>query len=191
MIRWRVVCALNVAMLMRCSDDGEPSGTAGRPMLDVLAGAGLCNIVVVVTRYFGGTLLGTGGLVRAYSGAVKAGLEENDKPAVQAGLEYAHNSGVFAGYWGSMLNYDPTDDTQSHGFEHDFYVGYGRELNEDWSYKSQITAYVYQGGGSVYNEDRSEKRRTTGVDFTHDVMYKDLRVGMSVLLSEILFVNCG
>lgn len=61
--------------LMRCSDDGEPSGTAGRPMLDVLTGAQLCNIVVVVTRYFGGTLLGTGGLVRAYSGAVKAGLE--------------------------------------------------------------------------------------------------------------------
>ena len=61
--------------LMRCSDDGEPSGTAGRPMLDVLAGAQLCNIVVVVTRFFGGTLLGTGGLVRAYSGAVKAGLE--------------------------------------------------------------------------------------------------------------------
>lgn len=61
--------------LMRCSDDGEPSGTAGRPMLDVIAGAQLCNIVVVVTRYFGGTLLGTGGLVRAYSASVKAGLE--------------------------------------------------------------------------------------------------------------------
>lgn len=60
--------------LMRCSDDGEPSQTAGRPMLDVLLGEKLCNVCVVVTRYFGGTLLGTGGLVRAYSGAVKEGL---------------------------------------------------------------------------------------------------------------------
>lgn len=61
--------------LKRCSDDGEPSGTAGRPMLDVLEGEGLRNTAVVVTRYFGGTLLGTGGLVRAYSSAVRAGLE--------------------------------------------------------------------------------------------------------------------
>lgn len=59
----------------RCSDDGEPSGTAGRPMLDVLAKEGITNVCVVVTRYFGGTLLGTGGLVRAYSAAVKAGLD--------------------------------------------------------------------------------------------------------------------
>lgn len=62
------------AELTRCSDDGEPPQTAGRPMLEVLLGAGVRNIAVVVTRYFGGTLLGTGGLVRAYSGAVKAGL---------------------------------------------------------------------------------------------------------------------
>lgn len=61
--------------LQRCSDDGEPSGTAGRPMLDVLLGEDIHNTAVVVTRYFGGTLLGTGGLVRAYSGAAKAGLE--------------------------------------------------------------------------------------------------------------------
>lgn len=60
--------------LTRCSDDGEPSGTAGRPMLEVLLGEGVRNVAVVVTRYFGGTLLGTGGLVRAYSGAVKEGL---------------------------------------------------------------------------------------------------------------------
>lgn len=60
--------------LQRCSDDGEPNGTAGKPMLDVLLGSGLRNTAVVVTRYFGGTLLGTGGLVRAYSKAVQEGL---------------------------------------------------------------------------------------------------------------------
>lgn len=60
--------------ILRCSDDGEPSGTAGKPMLDVLLGEGITNVVVVVTRYFGGTLLGTGGLVRAYQKAVKEGL---------------------------------------------------------------------------------------------------------------------
>ena len=58
----------------RCSDDGEPSGTAGRPMLDVILGEDIYNVAVVVTRYFGGVLLGTGGLVRAYSGAVQADL---------------------------------------------------------------------------------------------------------------------
>ena len=57
----------------RCSDDGEPSGTAGRPMLDVILGEEIYNVAVVVTRYFGGVLLGTGGLVRAYSKAVQEG----------------------------------------------------------------------------------------------------------------------
>ncbi|MBP5383947.1 MAG: YigZ family protein [Lachnospiraceae bacterium] len=60
--------------LTRCSDDGEPAGTAGRPMLEVLTGAGLTDVCVVVTRYFGGVLLGTGGLIRAYQAAVKEGL---------------------------------------------------------------------------------------------------------------------
>lgn len=63
--------------LMRCSDDGEPQGTAGKPMLDVLLGEDLYNTAVVVTRYFGGTLLGTGGLVRAYSKAVQEGIKES------------------------------------------------------------------------------------------------------------------
>lgn len=63
--------------IQRCSDDGEPAQTAGRPMLDVLLGEEIHNICVVVTRYFGGTLLGTGGLVRAYSGAVKEGLKQS------------------------------------------------------------------------------------------------------------------
>lgn len=57
------------------SDDGEPSGTAGRPMLDVLRGAGLTDTCAVVVRYFGGTLLGTGGLVRAYSDSVASAIE--------------------------------------------------------------------------------------------------------------------
>lgn len=58
----------------RCSDDGEPSGTAGKPILEVIKGEKLHNVLVVVTRYFGGTLLGTGGLVRAYTGASREGL---------------------------------------------------------------------------------------------------------------------
>ncbi|MBS6194325.1 MAG: YigZ family protein [Clostridiales bacterium] len=63
--------------VVRCSDDGEPGGTAGKPMLDVLLGEELYNTAVVVTRYFGGTLLGTGGLVRAYSKAVQEGLAQS------------------------------------------------------------------------------------------------------------------
>ena len=63
--------------ITRCSDDGEPSGTAGRPMLEVLLGREVHNVAVVVTRYFGGVLLGTGGLVRAYTKAVQEGLDNS------------------------------------------------------------------------------------------------------------------
>src|SRR6476620_12746306 len=59
----------------RSNDDGEPSGTAGAPMLDVLRGQGLTEVVAVVTRWFGGTLLGTGGLIRAYGDAVSAAVD--------------------------------------------------------------------------------------------------------------------
>ncbi len=62
--------------LQRSSDDGEPSGTAGAPMLEVLHGRELRDVVAVVTRWFGGTLLGAGGLVRAYGDAVRAALDE-------------------------------------------------------------------------------------------------------------------
>lgn len=62
--------------LQRSNDDGEPSGTAGSPMLDVLRGREVSDVVAVVTRYFGGVLLGAGGLVRAYSDAVRDALDE-------------------------------------------------------------------------------------------------------------------
>ena len=58
----------------KCSDNGEPSGTAGKPILEVINGAGITNVLIIVTRYFGGVLLGTGGLVRAYTQAAQAGI---------------------------------------------------------------------------------------------------------------------
>lgn len=63
--------------IVRCSDDGEPSGTAGKPILEVIQGQELHNIAIVVTRYFGGTLLGTGGLVRAYTQAAQEGIKQS------------------------------------------------------------------------------------------------------------------
>ncbi len=74
------------AKLMRFSDDGEPSGTAGKPILEVLQGADVRNAVIVVTRYFGGTLLGTGGLVRAYTQAAQAGLAASDVRTTKYGV---------------------------------------------------------------------------------------------------------
>lgn len=64
------------SQIAHCSDDGEPSGTAGRPALAVLMGSGVGDIAIVITRYFGGTKLGTGGLVRAYSDSVRYLLKE-------------------------------------------------------------------------------------------------------------------
>lgn len=69
----------------RCSDDGEPSGTAGAPMINILQKNNLCNILVVVTRYFGGILLGTGGLVRAYSESMNKALELTEKVEMEEG----------------------------------------------------------------------------------------------------------
>lgn len=75
-----------------CSDDGEPSGTAGRPLLAVLKGSGLGNTVIVVTRYFGGTLLGTGGLVKAYSEAGRAVLAATRRATLVETVRISFNS---------------------------------------------------------------------------------------------------
>ncbi|MDD6401629.1 MAG: YigZ family protein [Lachnospiraceae bacterium] len=69
--------------LQRFSDDGEPQGTAGKPILEVINGSGIHNICIVVTRYFGGTLLGTGGLVRAYTDASKAAIQKCETKLMQ------------------------------------------------------------------------------------------------------------
>lgn len=76
----------------RCNDDGEPSSTAGKPMLEVLINEGIHNVAVVVTRYFGGILLGTGGLVRAYQAAVKAGINASVIAEKQKGVRYVVNT---------------------------------------------------------------------------------------------------
>ncbi len=72
---WVYAYSLREGNIKRYSDDGEPSGTAGMPVLDVIIKNEICDVCVVVTRYFGGVLLGTGGLVRAYSQAAKLALE--------------------------------------------------------------------------------------------------------------------
>lgn len=104
--------------IQRCSDDGEPSQTAGRPMLDVLLGEGVSDICVVVTRYFGGTLLGTGGLVRAYSQAAQEGLknsviiEKHPAKRVEVTTDYNGNGKIqyIAGQLGlTVLDTEYTD----------------------------------------------------------------------------------
>ena len=77
----------NDNIIEKSSDDGEPSGTAGGPMLNILQKNNLANILIVVTRYFGGILLGTGGLVRAYSDALLEALEKTQKVKMVSGLE--------------------------------------------------------------------------------------------------------
>lgn len=73
--------------IQRFSDDGEPQGTAGKPILEVLINKNIRNTLIVVTRYFGGTLLGTGGLVRAYGLSAKTGLENAEVKRVCAGIK--------------------------------------------------------------------------------------------------------
>ena len=84
-IAYRV--AENGQIIEKSSDDGEPSGTAGGPMLNILQKNNLCNLVIVVTRYFGGILLGTGGLVRAYSEATQQAIEKSTKVIKVIGRE--------------------------------------------------------------------------------------------------------
>ncbi len=135
-----------------------------------------------------GVVTGSIGAVTKY---VYRGGVENDDVAFQAGLQYAHKSGVFVGYWGSTLDYDSTDENKDHGFEHDFALGYANEINEDLSYSTQVTAFVYQNGGSSYNADRTESRRSTGTEWFTALAFKDLNLGLGVALSDANYGNAG
>ena len=77
----------NDKLIEKSSDDGEPSGTAGQPMLNILQRNNLVNVLIIVTRYFGGILLGTGGLVRAYSGSLVKAIEESETIEKNIGRE--------------------------------------------------------------------------------------------------------
>lgn len=92
----------------KCSDDGEPSKTAGAPMLDILKKNEFTNVLVVVTRYFGGILLGTGGLVRAYSEATKRAIENSDVVKIVSGeryiIEVLYENVNNVLYWCNKLN---------------------------------------------------------------------------------------
>lgn len=94
--------------LERANDDGEPSGTAGKPILEVITGSQLLNIVIVVTRYFGGTLLGTGGLVRAYTKAAQEAVE--DAGIVTMGLGRRFRTGCDYSAAGKIQYFLETED---------------------------------------------------------------------------------
>lgn len=108
----------NLGNALRFSDDGEPQGTAGMPMLEVLRANGLCEVAVVVTRYFGGIKLGAGGLVRAYSGSVAENIAAAKKVIYQNCCESEYTvdypeadaaSRFFAGVNCNLLNCDYAD----------------------------------------------------------------------------------
>lgn len=93
----------NNGISMRYSDDGEPQGTAGPPMLEVLKREGVNDVAAVVTRYFGGTLLGAGGLIRAYSSSCKQGLDEAVKVRTEDGAVF--NMSFDYDMYGRINNY--------------------------------------------------------------------------------------
>lgn len=134
-----------------------------------------------------GLFSGNIGLVSKY---IYHGGVENDDLAIQGGLEYAHKSGISIGYWGSTLDYDPSDEAQDHGFEHNIFLSYGQEIAQNWSYNLKTTAYIYQDGGSIH-ADQNVRRKTTAFDVLGELAYKNLTLGTSVMLADASSANAG
>ena len=139
---------------VRCSDDGEPSGTAGRPMLDVVQGAGLRNVLVVVTRYFGGTLLGAGGLVRAYSQSVSEALREAqlEKKTLAVQLDFSVEYADYAKLMNIANEYGATVEAEfgekvnaRMTLEKEYYPAVAKKVSEAF-----LGAAVYREAGECY-----------------------------------------
>ena len=139
------------------------------------------------TEQASATFSGELGLVSQY---IYRGGEENDQLSLQAGLQYSHASGWNVGYWGSTLNYQPKND-KDHGFEHDLYIGYECELNDNWQYAGQLVSYIYQGGGTIYAEDGQDKRRTTGTELTQSLSYQNFSADLGIMLTDVDYANAG
>ncbi|MFT3943282.1 MAG: YigZ family protein [Ancrocorticia sp.] len=144
------VSVLDSSPVLHSSDDGEPSGTAGRPMLEVLRGVPLLDVVAVVTRYFGGTLLGTGGLVRAYSDAVKeclegvSLLERHIVPVWETLLPHADGGRYLAELAASGFSAEPTYEAE--GVRARIATARGAELSDLLARLSSGVARVEQVG---------------------------------------------
>lgn len=123
--------------IVKSSDDGEPSGTAGHPMLDILMGFKLTNIIAIVTRYFGGVLLGTGGLVRAYSDSLKMALDSTTFSDINNGFECEF-----------LLNYD----------EHGLFKTDAIEIKKEFAEKINIQM--------LFTEENFEKSKKDLINIT-------------------------
>lgn len=147
------ISVLDSSPVLHSSDDGEPSGTAGRPMLEVLRGVPLLDVVAVVTRYFGGTLLGTGGLVRAYSDAVKECLEgaqlleRHIVPVWETVLPHADGGRYLAELVGAGFTVEP--EYKAEGVRARIATAQGVELADLLARLSSGTAEVEQVGVST------------------------------------------
>lgn len=137
----------------RFSDDGEPQGTAGKPILSLLQGADLYDCIAVVTRYFGGTLLGTGGLVRAYSDSVKEALSDSQVSELIKGVrvkitsDYQTSNRIkyLAGTMGIFT--EKEEYTDKCGFYY---------LIEDSQYDTFISKITEMSGGKIKPEQKKE-----------------------------------
>lgn len=153
--------------------------------LSTLSYAALADDSTIQVPY--GTISGNAGIVSQY---IYRGGVENDDLTAQGGIAYNHQSGISLGYWGSTLDYNPAHDEKANGFEHDVYIAYGHELNPNWNYKLQATAYIYHDANKTV-ADSGDKRNITTYDVTANLGYKNLTLSTAVVVADSSSSNAG